>query len=125
MHKAGRSGIILKESALTRGLPADLDQLSSVLQALKNGGFLSRSGGRWFLARDLTVASMDDLMEALHLTLDPGEGWPDGVESIVTAAGRVGGDIKHKSLASIIDQATTKDPPDGVAQLRPAPKVER
>ena len=125
LRNAARTGTVLKESALTRGLPADLDQLSTVLQALKDGGFLTRSSKRWILARDLTAVSLDDLMEALHLTLDPGEGWPDGVEAIVTAAGRVGGDVKGKSLASLIDKATASEPPDGVARLHPAPQDER
>ena len=125
LRNAARSGTVLKETALTRRLPADLDQLSSVLDALKSSGFISRSGGRWFLARDLTVASLDDLMQGLQLTLDPGDGWPDGVEAIVTAAGQVGSAVKGKSLASLIDEATASDPPDGVARLHPAPRDER
>ncbi|MEQ8356447.1 MAG: YihY family inner membrane protein [Kiloniellaceae bacterium] len=125
LRNAARSGTVLKETALTRSLPANLDQLSQVLDALKSGGFVSRSGGRWFLARDLTAASLDDLMGALHLTLDPGEGWPDGVEAIVTAAGKVGGDVKGKSLAALIDKATASEPPDGVARLHPTPQDER
>ncbi len=125
LRNAARNGTVLKESALTRALPADLDQLSQVLDLLQAAGFVDRSRGRWFLARDLTAASLDDLMAALHLTLDPGEGWPDGVEAIVTAAGRVGGDVRGKSLASLIDQATASQPPDGVAQLHPAPQDER
>ena len=64
-------------------------------------------------------------MGALHLTLDPGEGWPDGVEAIVTAAGKVGGDVKGKSLAALIDKATASEPPDGVARLHPTPQDER
>jgi membrane protein len=125
LRSAARSGTVLKESALTRKLPADLDQLSQVLDALKAGGFISRSGGRWFLARDLTAASLDDLMAALHLTLDAGQGWPDGIEAIVTAAGKVGAEVKGKSLASLIDKATASEPPDGVARLHPTPQDER
>ena len=125
LRNAARSGTVLKETALTRGLPAGLDQLSSVLQSLKDNGFISRSGGRWFLARDLTAASMEDLLRALELTLEPGEGWPDGVEDIVTAAGELGSGVKGKSLAALIDKATAKEPPDGVARLHPAPQDER
>lgn len=125
LRNAARSGTVLKESALTRGLPADLDQLSSVLYALKQSGFISRSSGRFFLARDLTAASLDDLMLGLDLTLDPGEGWPEGVEAIVTEAGKVGAGVKGKSLAALIDKATASDPPDGVARLHPAPQDER
>jgi len=121
LRNAARSGTVQKESALTRGLPADLDQLSSVLDALKKNGFASRSGGRWSLARDLTAASMEDLLQALDLILDPGAGWPDGVEAIVTAAGELGSGVKGKSLAALIDQASSIEPPDGVARLHPAP----
>ena len=125
LRNASRSGTLLKESALTRGLPADLDQLSVVLHALKQHGFAGRSEGRWFLARDLTAASLQDLLAALDLALEPGEGWPEGVEAIVQAAGELGQDVKGKSLAALIDKATASDPPDGVARLHPAPRDER
>src|SRR3546814_11258923 len=49
LRNASRSGTPQKESALTRGLPADLDQLSAVLHALKRHGFAGRSSGRCFL----------------------------------------------------------------------------
>jgi membrane protein len=125
LRNASRNGTILKESALTRDLPADLGQLSSVLQALRKHGFAGRSGGRWFLARDLTTASLQDLLAALELALEPGEGWPEGVETIVRAAGALGGEVKGKSLAALIDKATASDPPDGVARLHPTPRDER
>lgn len=125
LRNAARSGSMLKETALTRGLPAGLDQLASVLEALKQHGFAGRSGGRWFLARDLTAASLQDLLVALDLALEPGEGWPEGIESIVNAAGELGHDVKGKSLAALIDKATASDPPDGVARLHPAPRDER
>jgi hypothetical protein len=64
-------------------------------------------------------------MLGLDLTLDPGEGWPEGVEAIVTEAGQVGAGVKGKSLAALIDKATASDPPDGVARLHPAPQDER
>lgn len=125
LRSAARAGTSMKESALTRGLPANLDQLASVLHALKRNGFVNRSGGSWFLARDLTAASLQDLMAALELALEPGEGWPEGVEAIVNAAGELGHDVKGKSLAALIDKATASDPPDGVARLHPTPRDER
>jgi len=108
-----------------RDLPAGLDQISSVMHALKQNGFLSRSSGRWLLARDLTAASLDDLLMALDLTLEPGEGWPDGVGEIVTGAGELGSAVKGKSLAALIDKASASEPPLGVARLHPAPQDER
>lgn len=125
LRNASRSGTLLKESALTRGLPADLDQLSTVLHALKQHGFVGRSGTRWFLTRDLTSASLHDLLVALDLALEPGEGWPEGLGGIVEAAGELGQDVKGKSLAALIDKATASEPPDGVARLHPAPRDER
>lgn len=125
LRNAARSGTLLKESALTRGLPASLDQLSGVLHALKQHGFAGRSGGRWFLARDLSAASLHDLLVALDLALEPGEGWPEGIEAIVQAAGTLGQDVKGKSLAALIDKATAGAPPDGVARLHPTPRDER
>lgn len=125
LRQAARSGAPLKESALTRGLPADLEQLSIVLHGLKRHGFAVRSGARWFLARDLTTASLRDLLVALDLTLEPGEGWPEGIETVVEAAGEPGQAVKGKSLAALIDMATAGEPPDGVARLHPAPRDER
>jgi len=125
LRNASRSGTLQKESALTRGLPADLDQLSGVLHALKQHGFAGRSGRHWFLARDLTAASLQDLLVALDLALEPGEGWPEGVGAIVQAAGELGQDVRGKSLAALIDKATASEPPDGVARLHPAPRDER
>jgi DNA-binding IscR family transcriptional regulator len=125
LRNAARAGTSMKESALTRGLPANLDQLAAVLHQLKRNGFVNRSGGNWFLARDLTAASLQDLMAALELVLEPGEGWPEGVEAIVNAAGELGHDVKGKSLAALIDKATASDPPDGVARLHPTPRDER
>jgi len=125
LRNAARSGTVLTERALTRDLPAGLDQISSVLDALKQNGFLSRSSGRWLLARDLTAASLDDLLMALDLTLEPGEGWPDGVGEIVTGAGELGSAVKGKSLAALIDKASASEPPLGVARLHPAPQDER
>src|SRR3546814_8972833 len=72
LRNAARSGTLQKESALTRGLPASLDQLATVLHALQRHGFAGRSGGRWFLARDLTAASLNDLLVALDLALEIG-----------------------------------------------------
>ncbi len=125
LRNAARNGTSMKESALTRGLPANLEQLASVLDALKRNGFVNRSGGNWFLARDLTAASLQDLLQALDLALEPREGWPEGGEAIVTAAGELGHDVKGKSLAALIDKATASDPPDGVARLHPTPRDER
>jgi hypothetical protein len=45
--------------------------------------------------------------------------------AIVHAAGALGGDVKGKSLATLIDKATASDPPDGVARLHPSPRDER
>jgi membrane protein len=125
LRNAARSGTTLTETALTRGLPAGLDQLSAVMHALKKNGFASRSGGHWSLARDLTAASLEDLLRALDLILDPGEGWPEGVQELVAAAGELGSAVKGKSLAALIDKSMASDPPDGVARLHPVPRDER
>lgn len=125
LRNAARSGMELREARLTRGLPADLEQISSVLAALTKNGFAHRSGGRWFLARDLTATSLEDLLQALDLNLDPGEGWPEGVGTLVAAASELGSGVKGKSLAALIDKAMATDPPDGVARLHPTPRDEK
>ena len=125
LRNAARSGAPQTESALMRDLPVDLEQFSTVLHALKRHGFAARSGGRWFLSRDLTTASLRDLLGALDLALESGEGWPEGVEAIVQAAGELGQDVQGKSLAALIDKATASEALDGVTRLHPAPRDER
>ncbi len=124
LRSAARAGTVLKESALTRGLPAGLDELATVLLALRLGGYVSRAGGRWLLSRDLTAANLEDLLGALELDLNPGEGWPDGVGNIVLAAGEMGAEVRGKSLAALLDEAAAIETPDGVARLHPLPRDE-
>ncbi len=124
LRSAARAGTVLKETALTRGLPAGLDELSTVMLALRRHGFVSRANGRWLLSRDLTAASLEDLLRALKLDLSPGEGWPDGVDGIVAAAGQMGGEVRGKSLAALLDEASATDTPDGVARIHPLPRDE-
>ncbi|NIA70139.1 YihY family inner membrane protein [Pelagibius litoralis] len=124
LRSAARAGTVLKESALTRGLPAGLDELSVVMLALRKHGFVSRANGRWILSRDLTAANLEELLRALELNLDPGEGWPDGVESIVLVAGQMAAEVRGKSLAVLLDEAADIETPDGVARLHPLPRDE-
>lgn len=124
LRSAARAGTVLKESALTRGLPAGLDELATVLLALRLGGYVSRAGGRWILSRDLTAANLEDLLGALELDLNPGEGWPDGVGNIVLAAGEMGAEVRGKSLAALLDEPVAIETPDGVARLHPLPRDE-
>lgn len=124
LQSAARVGAVLKESAMTRGIPASQDDLAGVVTALRQNGFISRTNGRWVLSRDLTAASLDDLMKTLRLDLEPGDGWPDGVESIVRVVGQMGSEVRGKSLAALLDEAASSETPEGVARLRPLPRDE-
>lgn len=124
LHTAARVGTRLKESALIRRIPASQDDLSMVVLALSRGGYISRASGRWVLSRDLTVVNLDDLLAALELDLEPGAGWPDGIDNIVRAAGKMSADVRGKSLAALLEEAAASETPEGVARLHPLPREE-
>lgn len=124
LRSAARAGTVMKESALTRQLPAGLDELSKVMHALNRHGFVSRANGRWVLSRDLTATSLEELLQAIDLDLEPGEGWPEGVDQIVRSARQMMADVRGKSLATLLDEASETETPDGVARLHPLPRDE-
>jgi membrane protein len=111
LRQAARKGRVLKERVLARDLPATLGEFDEVLRALRQRGWVVRSGAsRWVLARDLTTVSLNDLVRALGLSLEPGAGWPEGVAAAVGALARAGEEPGRRSLAEILDQPAAEAP---------------
>lgn len=112
LHKAAREGRKVRELSLMAGLPAGFQELGDVLSGLRRNGFVSRtSGAHWVLSRDLTCASLKDLMLSLDLTLEPGEGWPESAGEVIEALSRCGDQMLEKPLSELL-------------AVEPAPELE-
>lgn len=82
LRDAGLAGKRVKEGQLGRGLPATPAELDQTLRALRKADFVERGrGSHWALCRDLSQASLGDLIAALDLSLAPGQGWHPAAES--------------------------------------------
>lgn len=102
LQAAARDGQLLRESRLSRNLPATLQELDHVLWALRRGRFVARSGARWLLSRDLSATSLEDLVRALGLSLEPGEGWPEPVPAILTELSATGAELRARNLSELL-----------------------
>ncbi|RMD61487.1 MAG: YihY family inner membrane protein [Alphaproteobacteria bacterium] len=86
LRAASRTGERLPERRLGARLPATPAEIDAALRQLRQAGFVERVvGGRWVLCRDLTSATLADLIVALELRLVPGEGWDPAASAAVTA----------------------------------------
>jgi membrane protein len=102
LQDAARDGRLLRESRLARGLPATLQEFDHVLRSLRRRRFVARSGTRWLLARDLTATSLEDLVRALGLSFEPGEGWPAPVPEILGELSATGAEMRGRSLSQLL-----------------------
>lgn len=104
LRRASREGQVLSEKHLSRHLPATLRELDQVLGALRRGRFVVRSGlRRWVLARDLSTVTLNDLIDLLGLSLEPGRGWPETVLTATRDLAAVRAERGRQSLAEILD----------------------
>ncbi len=108
LRRANREGRTLRERALARGLPATLADLDLVLRALRRGRIVARSGGRWLLSRDLSTVNLGDLVRMLGLSFDPGDGWPDDVQSVLGDYAASTREARTHTLEQLLPQP---DPP--------------
>jgi len=102
LRAANRDGRVMRERALLRGLPATLSELDHVLRSLRRARIVARSGGRWLLSRDLAMVSLDDLVHALGLSFEPGEGWPDRVGEVLGELSASGEEVRARSLEHLL-----------------------
>jgi membrane protein len=102
LRAANRDGRVLREGSLARGLPATLTELDHVLRAMRRARIVARSGGRWLLSRDLAMVSLDDLVEVLGLSFEPGDGWPETVGEVLGELSASGSDVRARSLDQLL-----------------------
>jgi membrane protein len=97
LRAAAQQGKQLKREDATRALPVTPAEIDEVVSALREGGFIARAqAGRWVLSYDLSVATLGELLHAIGLSLDLGQGWPPAVETAI-------GDLRdaHKPLVEL------------------------
>jgi len=106
LRQAARDGAVLKETALARGLPANLEDLGDVLRALRRSRFATRAGSRWVLSRDLSTVDLKELLLALNLTLEVNEPWPDSVKKVVADLSGSSEEMTSRTVGELLDEAS-------------------
>ncbi len=104
LRAASLEGEAIREPNLVKALPASVKDLESVLAGLRRSRLATRAGSRWVLSRDLRAVSLDDLMRALRITLEPGRGWPKPIHALVSALDDATAAQRHRPLAELIDE---------------------
>lgn len=102
LRAANLDGRAMRERALARGLPATLAELDHVLRTLRRARIVARSGGRWLLSRDLAVVSLGDLVQALGLSFEPGDGWHELVRDVLGELSATGVEMRARSLEQLL-----------------------
>lgn len=104
LRRAAREGRQLKRATAIRGLPATPAEVESILRPLREAGFLARtSNGRWLLGRDLETATLGDLVDALDLSLEPGQGWPPAADAAVRGLIAAMQPLRTTPVAQLLD----------------------
>ena len=105
LRAAAREGRQLKREEATRGLPVTPAEIDEVANALRAAGFIARAQGtRWVLAYDLSVAKLGDLLQAIGLSLELGEGWPPAVASAVADLRGAHAPLTELTVAEVLDR---------------------
>lgn len=84
--EASRHGKSCSLRRLKAGLKAAPTDVEELVHQMQKGGFLAQTGGRLLLSRDLSVASLRQLMGAVGLDPDPGRGWPARAQALARRA---------------------------------------
>lgn len=104
LKNATNKGNVLREGPLARGLPVTLEELDQVLSALQRGRFVARGGrSHWVLCRDLHKVTLNDLVIALGVSLEPGSDWPHHVRQAVERLAEARAKEGTGSLAELLD----------------------
>ena len=111
LRTAAKGGQTLRKIELSRDLPVMSTTLEEVLSALKEAGYVvhSRAGG-WVLSRDLASTTLHDLVAALGLSLDVGEGWSEQVTGPIALLSEAGTEVGKMTLAEALERTPADSP---------------
>ena len=103
-REAQKAGAPLARRDLVQGLPATPGEIDGVLLPLRRHRLLERTAqGHWLLACDPAAVALDDVLDALDLAPDPGEGWPPLVSRLVKAWAADSLARRHVTLARLLE----------------------
>jgi membrane protein len=105
LRAVAREGRQLKRAEAVRALPVTPAETDEVANALREAGFIARAqGGRWVLAYDLTTATLGDLLQAIGLSLELGDGWPPAVTTAVQDLRDAHAPLTDLPVAEVLDR---------------------
>jgi membrane protein len=115
IHHRAREGKVFRDRHLLEKVPGGSDLLGDVLGRLLRAEFVARGErGTWLLARDLEVTTLNDLMAALELVLDPNDlggergAWHDRVDALLAENARHGRNVFGVTLKQLLAEAPAK-----------------
>ncbi len=108
--EASRSGKSYSLRRLKAGLKAAPSDVEELVQQLQKGGFLAQTGGRLLLSRDLSHATLRQLMAAVSLDPDPGRGWPERAQALARRADAELAGLIDRPLKDLLQEAEPQSP---------------
>ncbi|MEE8271001.1 MAG: YihY family inner membrane protein [Alphaproteobacteria bacterium] len=120
---ANRLGVAMKRKTLLRHVPVSGSMLEGILDKLRRGRFVERTASdRWLVSRDLTEATLYDLMQALRIGL---RGTVDGIKGLDAPWCRRLDDLLHladrrqQEVLAVTLDALVAEPDDSAAEPVP------
>lgn len=109
LRQAMHDGRQLGRREMTGKLPATPEEIDQTLDYMRRAGFVARTlHGNWVIGRDLGDVNMDKLLDALHLSLNPGPGWLRGAEEAVRGLDAAAASVRGKAVAEILKEYAQK-----------------
>lgn len=104
LRAAMREGRHLKRHEAIRGLPATPAEIDDVMKPMREAGFLARThDGHWLVGRDLTAVTLSELIDALGMSLEPGQGWPPPAAEAMRALAAASDEVRRRPLAEVLE----------------------
>ncbi len=101
VSRSGRPHSLRRLKAGLKAAPADVEEL---VQQMHKGGFLAESGSRLLLSRDLSVATLRQLMTAVGLDPNPGQGWPERAQTLARQVDAQLSDLVDRPLKELLQE---------------------
>lgn len=119
LAEASRSGQTRSLRRLQADLKAAPSEVEELVGQMKAGGFLERASGRLLLSRDLSAASLRQLMAAIGLDPAPGEGWPDRAQALSERTDAQLAELIDRPLRDLLQESAVEKPSTGDQSTRP------
>ncbi len=112
LRQAMHEGRQLGRKEMTGNLPATPEEIDQTLDYMRANGFVARTHhGKWVIGRDLGDVDLDELLDALHLSLKPGDGWLQSAEEAVRRLDAAAQSVRGKPVAQVLDEHEQSEKP--------------